>query len=141
MVGVWGGSASDTLLDDDWTLLQSPIGRPSHNDWTLLRLTIGRSPSRRLWSSSPAQEPAAIFPRSSGRLVREALADTPVVFVMDGIEVKAAASLRARDLVGLKKFRRVAGKRFRMGVLLYDGDHTTAFGDGLFAVPVGALWG
>ena len=58
-----------------------------------------------------------------------------------GVEVKAAASLRARDLVGLKRFRRVAGKRFRMGVLLYDGDHTTAFGEGLFAVPVGALWG
>ena len=26
-------------------------------------------------------------------------------------------------------------------MLLYDGDHTTAFGDGLFAVPAGALWG
>lgn len=58
-----------------------------------------------------------------------------------GIEVRAAASLRARDFMGLKRFRRVAGKRFRMGVLLYDGDHTTAFGEGLFAVPVGALWG
>lgn len=58
-----------------------------------------------------------------------------------GVEVKAAASLRARDFTGLKRFRRVAGKRFRMGVLLYDGDHTTAFGDGLFAVPIGALWG
>lgn len=57
-----------------------------------------------------------------------------------GVEVKAAASLRAGDLTGLKRFRRVAGKRFRMGVLLYDGDHTTSFGDGLFAVPIGALW-
>ena len=57
------------------------------------------------------------------------------------VEVKAAASLKAGDFLGLKRFRRIAGKRFRMGVLLYDGDHTTAFGDGLFAVPVGALWG
>ena len=57
-----------------------------------------------------------------------------------GVEVKAAASLRARDLTGLKRLRRIARKRFRMGVLLYDGDHTTSFGDGLFAVPVGALW-
>ena len=57
-----------------------------------------------------------------------------------GVEVKAAASLRAGDFTGLRRFRRVAGKRFRIGVLLYDGDHTTAFGDGLFAVPVGALW-
>ena len=58
-----------------------------------------------------------------------------------GVEVKAAASLRTRDFTGLRRFRRVAGRRFRMGVLLYDGDHTTAFGEGLFAVPVGALWG
>ena len=57
-----------------------------------------------------------------------------------GIEVKAAASLRSHDLTGLKRFRRRAGERFRMGVLLYDGDHTTSFGDGLFAVPIGALW-
>lgn len=57
-----------------------------------------------------------------------------------GVEVKAAASLRARDFTGLKRFRRAAGKRFRIGVLLYDGDHTTAFGDGLYAVPIGALW-
>ena len=57
-----------------------------------------------------------------------------------GVEVKAAASLRAHDFTGLRRFRRVAGHRFRMGVLLYDGDHTTSFGDGLFAVPVGALW-
>ena len=57
-----------------------------------------------------------------------------------GIEIKAAASLRAGDFHGLRRFRRIAAKRFRMGVLFYDGDHTTAFGDGLFAVPIGALW-
>ena len=57
-----------------------------------------------------------------------------------GVEVKAAASLRSHDFTGLKRLRRIAGKRFGMGVLLYDGDHTTSFGDGLFAVPIGALW-
>ena len=57
-----------------------------------------------------------------------------------GVEVKAAASLRSHDFNGLKRLRRIAGKRFGMGVLLYDGDHTTSFGDGLFAVPIGALW-
>ena len=57
-----------------------------------------------------------------------------------GVEVKAAASLRSQDFTGLKRFRRRAGERFRTGVLLYDGDHTTSFGDGLFAVPIGALW-
>ena len=57
-----------------------------------------------------------------------------------GVEVKAAASLRSQDFTGLKRFRHRAGERFRTGVLLYDGDHTTSFGDGLFAVPIGALW-
>ena len=56
------------------------------------------------------------------------------------VEVKAAATLRPGDFLGLKRFQRVVGERFRMGVLLYDGDHTTAFGEGLFAVPLGALW-
>ena len=57
-----------------------------------------------------------------------------------GVEVKAAATLTARDFSGLRRFRSLAGKRFKLGVLLYDGDHTTAFGDGLFAVPIGAIW-
>ena len=56
------------------------------------------------------------------------------------VEVKAAATLNARDFSGLKRFRDVAGRRFRLGVLLYDGDRTTAFGEHLFAVPIGALW-
>ena len=56
------------------------------------------------------------------------------------IEVKAAATLSAKDFTGLKRFQSVAGDRFKIGVLLYDGDHTTAFGDNLYAVPVGALW-
>lgn len=56
------------------------------------------------------------------------------------IEMKAAASLTPRDLRGLKHFQEDAGMRFRFGVLLYDGDHTSCFGDNLFAVPTAALW-
>jgi len=56
------------------------------------------------------------------------------------IETKATASLRSQDFSGLKRFRNIAGPKFRMGILLYDGDHTTAFGDNLFAAPIGALW-
>ena len=57
-----------------------------------------------------------------------------------GVEVKAAATLTARDFTGLRRLRSVAGSRFRLGVLLYDGDHTTAFGNDLLAVPIGAIW-
>lgn len=56
------------------------------------------------------------------------------------VEVKAAATLTARDFTGLKRVQKIAGRKFRSGVLPYDGDHTTSFGDRLFAVPLGALW-
>ncbi len=56
------------------------------------------------------------------------------------IEIKAAASLDAKDFTGLKRFQSIAGDRFKMGLLLYDGDHTNAFGENLFAVPLGSLW-
>jgi len=56
------------------------------------------------------------------------------------VEVKAAAILNAKGFAGLKRSQNIAGERFKLGILLYDGDHTTAFGDRLFAVPIGALW-
>ncbi len=56
------------------------------------------------------------------------------------IEVKAAATISTKDFTGLKRFQSVASDRFKIGILLYDGDHTTAFGDDLYAVPLGALW-
>jgi predicted AAA+ superfamily ATPase len=58
-----------------------------------------------------------------------------------GVEVKAAATVSAGDLRGLKKWSRRAGERFRLGVLLYDGDETLPLGDGLWAAPLSTLWG
>jgi predicted AAA+ superfamily ATPase len=57
-----------------------------------------------------------------------------------GVEVKAAATVGAGDLRGLRKLRESAGKRFVAGVVLYDGAATVNFGEGLFAVPVRRLW-
>lgn len=57
-----------------------------------------------------------------------------------GIEVKASATVKAADFSGLRKLRAAAGKRFATGVVLYDGETTIGFGDGLYAVPVRALW-
>lgn len=56
------------------------------------------------------------------------------------IEIKAKATLVPSDFKGLHKFKEIAGKHFKIGILLYDGDHTTAFSENLFAVPIGALW-
>lgn len=57
-----------------------------------------------------------------------------------GVEVKAAASVSAADFRGLRKLREAAGKRFAGGVVLYDGEVSASFGEGLYAVPIGALW-
>jgi predicted AAA+ superfamily ATPase len=57
-----------------------------------------------------------------------------------GVEVKAAATVTAADFKGLRKLQAAAGKRFVSGVVLYDGEVTAPFGDGLFAVPIRALW-
>ena len=58
-----------------------------------------------------------------------------------GVEVKATATVKASDLRGLKKFASVAGDKFKMGVLLYDGTETMPLGDGLWAAPLSTLWG
>ncbi len=58
-----------------------------------------------------------------------------------GVEVKAAATVMAADFRGLRKLKEASGKRFAAGVVLYDGEVSASFGDGMFAVPVRALWG
>jgi uncharacterized protein len=58
-----------------------------------------------------------------------------------GIEIKAAASVNARDFKGLKKLAEAAADAWRLGVVLYDGDRIVPFGARLYAAPVSCLWG
>jgi len=57
-----------------------------------------------------------------------------------GIEVKASATVRSKDFRGLRKLRQASGKRFTTGIILYDGETSAGFGDGLYAVPIRTLW-
>ena len=57
-----------------------------------------------------------------------------------GVEVKAAASVGARDLRGLKKLAALAADRFAAGIVLYDGEDTVPVGERLWAAPLSALW-
>jgi len=57
-----------------------------------------------------------------------------------GIEVKAAATVFAGDFKGLRKLAAACGADFKGGVVLYDGELTLPFGNGLFAAPVSCLW-
>lgn len=56
------------------------------------------------------------------------------------IEVKASASLDARDWRPLAKLRDRAGPRFRAGILIHTGRQTLPLGDRLWAVPLAGLW-
>jgi predicted AAA+ superfamily ATPase len=58
-----------------------------------------------------------------------------------GVEVKASATVSKNDLRGLKRLQGVSGKKFSMGILLYDGLETLPVGDRLWAVPFSTLWG
>ncbi len=58
-----------------------------------------------------------------------------------GVEVKASATVKERDLRGLKKLGKLAGDQFTAGVLLYDGDETMPLGNKLWAAPLSTLWG
>jgi predicted AAA+ superfamily ATPase len=57
-----------------------------------------------------------------------------------GVEVKASATVTAADFRGLRKLQAAVGKQFAGGVVLYDGESSVRFGEGLYAVPVRALW-
>jgi predicted AAA+ superfamily ATPase len=57
-----------------------------------------------------------------------------------GVEVKAGATVTGADFRGLRKLQEVTGQRFAAGVVLYDGEVTASFGDGLYAVPLRSLW-
>lgn len=57
-----------------------------------------------------------------------------------GIEVKAAASVDARDFVGLEALASASGVKFIRGVVVYMGDHAVPLGDRMWAVPIDELW-
>ena len=57
-----------------------------------------------------------------------------------GVEVKASATVTRADFRGLCKLKEATGSRFAGGVVLYDGETCTRFGDGLYAVPLRLLW-
>jgi predicted AAA+ superfamily ATPase len=57
------------------------------------------------------------------------------------VEVKSKATVKESDLRGRKRFAHLAGDRFKMGILLYDGRDTVSLGSGLYAAPISSLWG
>lgn len=57
------------------------------------------------------------------------------------IEVKATATVREHDFVGIRKVAAALGRDFRLGLVLHDSDQAIPFGRALYAAPLSALWG
>lgn len=57
-----------------------------------------------------------------------------------GLEVKASATVGAADFNGLRILAGATGKRFALGVVLYDGEAVVPFGPNLVAAPISSLW-
>ncbi|MBV1702866.1 MAG: ATP-binding protein [Hyphomicrobiales bacterium] len=57
-----------------------------------------------------------------------------------GIEVKASAVLRPKDLNGLRKLQEAAGDKFVHGIVLHDHDRMTPFTEKLSSGPISLLW-
>jgi predicted AAA+ superfamily ATPase len=57
-----------------------------------------------------------------------------------GLEIKASATVAASDFNGLRRLAAASGKRFALGLVLYDHDQIVPFGDPFFAAPLSSLW-
>lgn len=57
-----------------------------------------------------------------------------------GVEVKAAATVTTADFRGLRKLKEAARRKFTAGVVLYDGETSAGFGEGMHAIPIRTLW-
>jgi predicted AAA+ superfamily ATPase len=57
-----------------------------------------------------------------------------------GVEVKAAATLRASDWKWLKKLAESRGDLFKAGIVIYAGEQTIPLGARVWAVPYRGLW-
>ena len=57
-----------------------------------------------------------------------------------GIEVKASATVDAKDFKGLRHLAETEPKLFQHGIVLYAGREVVPFGDKLWAVPLSVWW-
>lgn len=74
----------------------------------------------------PGQEVDLLLERADGCIV--------------GMEVKASASIQAKDFKGLHGLSEMVGDRFHRGVVFYTGREVLPFGTGMWAIPISTLW-
>lgn len=57
-----------------------------------------------------------------------------------GVEVKPTSSPSERDFKGLRSFASTSGRRFHRGIVLHTGSTAASMGEGMWALPMDALW-
>lgn len=89
--------------------------------------------------ASWSPEPLTFWHYRAGEREVDVIVERPSGEIV-GIEVKASASIGPRDFDGLAHIRERVGSRLAAGIVLYTGERTLPYGDGLWAVPLQALW-
>jgi predicted AAA+ superfamily ATPase len=89
--------------------------------------------------ASWSPEPLSFWHYREGKREVDVIIERPSGEIV-GIEVKASATVRARDFRGLVQMRERVGERLVTGVVIYAGERTLPFGKGLWALPLSALW-
>ena len=129
-------------------------------DTGLAAALLAKTPEMLTWPTDPARGP--LFETFAvNELLRQASwLDIPVGFhhyrdrhgreidliceLPDGrvaaVEVKAAATVSAKDAAHLVWLRERLGSRFGYGVVLYTGPHPLPLGDRIAALPLSCLW-
>jgi predicted AAA+ superfamily ATPase len=88
------------------------------------------------WASTRVQ--LHHFRTASGAEVDVVLQDRSARVV--GVEVKASATVSARDVRGMAALSGASGSRFLRGVVLYTGRQVVPFAANIHAIPLAALW-
>lgn len=121
LIGMSEGRAKDPT---------APVGPLLEN------FVIGEVARQLTWS----QEPVQLFHYRDRDKVEVDLILEHASGLVVGIEVKAAETVRSEDFRGLRHLASRLGDRFRAGFVLYAGEQSLSFGEGLRALPMAALW-
>ncbi len=121
------------LLGQDTSRLGEPSGAAGPMIETFVLMELARQLT---WSTERAR---LYHYRTKDKVEVDAVLETPDGRVI-AIEVKAGATVRTEDLAGLRHLSHRLGKRLIAGYVLYTGQQTLPFGDGLRALPIDALW-
>ena len=88
-----------------------------------------------------SEHPARYLTLDDVTVLAAASAD-PAAFIagLDGPVIIDEVHVAASDFSGLRYLATLVGKRFRRGIVLYDGTDVVPFGNNLVALPVSSLW-